>query len=283
MSLEKRMESVGFDVSLACTTPEETSDTDESADFSNSEADESCFGSEPQSPAATNEDLARPLYHVALFIRSQITAMNNTMPWPPSTDDLRQTQQLPSALFNLLAWIINGDEDDGAVVSTERQTTVSSPQTLRHVMSVAEDILHCASRGRLKTPKHIYLPMAVRNMTDSSQVVALLNRFGHGLSSSQMQELDTALAKRQLQRNVDEVFLPSNIDSNGHSISFCWDNNDIMEETLSDVATTHCTNELFYREDSLLYIHKQKFLHLCMCTVTADRLLHCLALSQWST
>ena len=91
-------------------------------------------------------------------------------------------------------------------------------------------------------PKHVALPMAVRHLTGSAQVITLLNQFRHGLSTSQMQELETALAEEQLRRQEAGDLLPSNIDTRGTTVSFCWDNNDICEETLSGLGTTHCTN-----------------------------------------
>jgi hypothetical protein len=42
-------------------------------------------------------------------------------------------------------------------------------------------------------------------------------------------------------RRVTEQFIPSNIRS-GNFLTFCWDSNDINEETLTGEGTTHCTN-----------------------------------------
>ena len=96
-----------------------------------------------------------------------------------------------------------------------------------------------ASTGRIKTSKHTALPMTIKNKTGCAEIVTLLNLLGHGISYSHIEELETAMAKRQVKRYDDGFVLPSNAQS-----TFCWDNNDLKEETetLSGKGTTHCTN-----------------------------------------
>ena len=62
-----------------------------------------------------------------------------------------------------------------------------------------------------------------------------------------MQELETALAEEQLRRQEAGDLLPSNIDARGATVSFCREKNDICEETLSGLDTTHCTNGIAIR------------------------------------
>ena len=79
-------------------------------------------------------------------------------------------------------------------------------------------------------------------MTGSKNAVTLLNRFGHGISYTELEEVQTAMAKCHLDRATDgEAFFPSNINPSLR-VSLCFDNNDINEETLSGSGTTHCTN-----------------------------------------
>ena len=72
--------------------------------------------------------------------------------------------------------------------------------------------------------------------------MTILNRLGHGYSASRIEECETGMAERFL-NNVGSngVFVPSNI-SRESSVVFCWDNNDLMEETQTGYGTTHCTN-----------------------------------------
>ena len=112
----------------------------------------------------------------------------------------------------------------------------------RQVVSIAQDIIHSTSKGRIHTPKHMLLPLTIHSMTGNKNAVTLLNLFGHGISYTQLEEVQTAMAERHLERTHEgEVFFPSNINPSSR-VSLCFDNNDISEETLSGSGTTHCTN-----------------------------------------
>ena len=96
--------------------------------------------------------------------------------------------------------------------------------------------------------------MTKHNMTGSKSVVTLINRFGHGISYTELEELQTAMAESCLnQNNADDVYLPSNINPS-QRVSLCFDNNDINEETLTGSGTTHCTNGIaLQRQTDLNY------------------------------
>ena len=93
----------------------------------------------------------------------------------------------------------------------------------------------------MKTPKHVSLAVTIKNLTGSSQAVSILNRFGHTISYSELLELESSMAMKQLQKEKEGISLPSNIVPNVFT-TFCWDNNDLNEQTLSGSGTTHCTN-----------------------------------------
>ena len=124
------------------------------------------------------------------------------------------------------AWMISSEED----YSEERISDVSL-DVHRLVLSLSQDVIHCFNRGRIKTPKHVALPLTVKSLTGSAETVTILNRFRHGLSYTQI-ELKRALAERELERQREGVLLPS-VCSSGVPGVFCWDNNDLQEETLS--------------------------------------------------
>ena len=143
-------------------------------------------------------------------------------------------------VYNLLAWVLCGDCDGKSAVSAQKVTL--SDIYNRLVISIAHDLLHCVSGGRVKTPKHVVLPLTVRHLTRSSQLVEILNHFGHSLSNSVIQEVETSMVERQIAQAVDGyVYIPPKIQSHV-PVVMCWDNNDINEETLSGHGTTHCTN-----------------------------------------
>ena len=160
--------------------------------------------------------------------------------WPLTPEDLAENNiDIPDPVYNLLAWVLYGDSSDEAV--SDEKLSLSDTNN-RRVMSIVQDMLHVVSNGRMKTPKHVVLPLTVRHLTRSSQLVEILNHFGHLLSNSVVQEVETAVAERHIGL-LDEgvIYTPPNIQPNV-SVVMCWDNNDINEETLTGHSTTHCTN-----------------------------------------
>ena len=70
----------------------------------------------------------------------------------------------------------------------------------------------------------------------------MLNRFGHGVSYSKLEEIETALCLQKIENeNEGGVVLPSNVYSCVPT-SLVFDNIDRLEETLSGSGTSHCAN-----------------------------------------
>ena len=177
----------------------------------------------------TNEDEKYlHVYHTAKMIRSLVMEMKSVMAWPPTEDDLDCSDTLvPDLLYNLFAWICSSD-----VAYCNKRVCGISAEVRRIVLSLAQDLIHCVSRGRIKTPKHVTLPLTVKSLTGNAELVTILNRFGHAPSYSQIEELETALAEKEIAKERDGIIVPSTC-SMGVPAVFCWDNNDLLEETLS--------------------------------------------------
>ena len=198
----------------------------------------------PTAPSTTSTQ--QDVFHCTAVIQSDVMAVKSTMSWPPDvyndfTDE--EVSMIPSSLCNVLAWIIDGVDMGQPIpqVGGDR-VSVHSADTKRKILAIAQDILYSTRRGHLKTPKHVLLPIAVHHLTRSAQVVDLLHKFCHGMSRSQGQEVDTALAE-QVMSNEDRVPIPSNIDRVAPMV-FAADNNDLLEETPTGANTTHCTNSI---------------------------------------
>ena len=135
-----------------------------------------------------------------------------------------------------------------------------SERIARQVSSIGQDIVYCTSKGSVKPPKHLALPMEVRNLTGSALVIELLNRFGHGVAHSQVVELDTALEVANVSEEQScDSFIPQNIYLS-HPDILCYDNNDLQEETLTGSGTTHCTNGIIVQRslpDSEVLMYRQ--------------------------
>ena len=157
----------------------------------------------------------------------------------------------------MLCWIIKGD-DSIDTITTDTPVTLTDVATKRRVSSIAQDIIFSATSGRVKQPKHIALSMTIKSMTGSAKVITMLNRFGHSISLSQLRECDTAMANRQIETtHQGETLVPSNIRPNSFA-TFCWDNNDLCEETLAGEGTTHCTNGIIIQRKSVEDGHQQQ-------------------------
>ena len=183
---------------------------------------------EPEHECEANNTYSQ-VYHTSKQLRSILLDLKNAIPWPPSPDDLRGSDSdlVPDLLYNMLAWILTSNTD----FSSQRVGNLPS-HVHRWILSLGQDLIHCVTRGRIKTPKHIALPVTVKSLTGNAEVITLLNRFGHGLSYSQIEELETAIAEQQISNSNDGVVLPSACSPSIPAV-FCWDNNDLQEETLS--------------------------------------------------
>ena len=174
------------------------------------------------------QDESYQVFHAAKVIRNVLVDVKSTMTWPPSPDDLDSGgSMVPDLVYNMMAWILSPQSE----YSEERVSEIS-PDVHRLIVSISQDLIHCVSRGRVKTPKHVVLPMTVKGLTGSVELITILNRFGHSLSYSQVEELETSLADYQIAKQQNGVIIPDACSPNVPGV-FCWDNNDLLEETLS--------------------------------------------------
>ena len=95
--------------------------------------------------------------------------------------------------------------------------------------------------GQHKPPKHILLPYAVKTLTGNVELIRTLNKFGHGVSYSQLEENDTALCLQKLAAGNQGLALPSSIKPYVFT-TLAWDNIDRLEETLTGKGSSHRVN-----------------------------------------
>ena len=74
----------------------------------------------------------------------------------------------------------------------------SNPTLHRYIMSISQDLIYMASRGQTKTPKHIRLSITCHKMTQSKEIIQLLNRNGQGVNYDEIQGIDTTWATQQI-------------------------------------------------------------------------------------
>lgn len=97
------------------------------------------------------------------------------------------------------------------------------------VLSVCQDIVYLASKGRKQTPKSLTLGLTVRHLTGSSRIVSLLNKMGHCASWGTVLSLDTSLAQLTLEEGGDKI--PKGFSKRAPTTLVC-NNIDFGEETI---------------------------------------------------
>ena len=92
------------------------------------------------------------------------------------------------------------------------------------------------------TAKYVLLPWTVKTLTGNVELIKMLNRFGHRISYSKLEEIETASCLQKIE-NVNEmgVALPLYVYPRVPT-TLAFDNIDRLEETLSGGGTSHRVN-----------------------------------------
>ena len=170
----------------------------------------------------------------AADIRDAIGNEENKMSWPPRPSELNDSaievlEELSVFLYTLLTG--NNDSSEGECCQ----------RVQRLIKSFAEDLVFGVTRGMIKPPKQILLSYAVKTLTNNVELVSTLNRYGHGIFHSQLEEINIALCMQKMATTKSEIALPANIQPHV-STTLAWDNIDRLEETLSGEGTSHRVN-----------------------------------------
>ena len=176
---------------------------------------------------------------VALELRKaiQITG-SEKMSWPPKASELNKDAiRIPEdvRLF-LVSRSLTGS-------SSYKPNDPCQEKDQRLVNSFGQDRIFAVTNGRQKPPKHI-LPYAVKTLTSNVDVIRFLNRCGHGIVYSQIEEMNTALFLQKMASTPENgAPLPDNIRPH-ISTSLAWDNIDRLAETLSGGGTSYRVNSI---------------------------------------
>ena len=178
-----------------------------------------------------NSSRIEAIHQVALDLRESTLSSKDNMSWPPKQSELTvDVVQIPDNVRAFFCTLLTGN--------TEPQKLCSQ----RLVNSFGQDLVFGVTCGRVKTPKHILLPYTIKSLTNNVELIQIINRCGHGVSYSQIEELNTALCLKKLSATPESMIpLPDNIKPHV-STSLAWDNIDCLEETLSGEGTSHRVN-----------------------------------------
>ena len=178
----------------------------------------------------STNDIRNIIKQSAVHIRGQIKSMPK-MPWPPNPDELNANYlKLPETLILFISNLLI------------RKSVEGTPRQQRVVQSLGQDCVYAVSGGLTIPAKHILLPWGFKSLTGNVEVIRVLNRLGHSISYSKLEELDTLLCLQKQAREADKgIPLPSN----SHPCvptALAFDNIDRLEETLSGGGTSHRVN-----------------------------------------
>ena len=169
----------------------------------------------------------KEIHQAGLYIRDAVLSNNTEMSWPPKPFELCESAiSLPAELDAFLYTLLTGNTE----IPTEYPHRVR-----RLVNSFGQDIIYGVTGGRQKPPKQILLPYAVKSLTNKVELIQRVNRCGHGIAHSQIEEINTALCLQKM------ALTPDNIQAHINT-KLAWDNIDRLEETLSGAGTSHRVN-----------------------------------------
>ena len=127
---------------------------------------------------------------------------------------------------------------------------------LRSVKSICHDLIFAVTSGNKKTAKNIMLGLVAKSMTDSRKVVDILNRLGHSISYSTVEEIETELTFGTSQNSqVTPVEMTPNPKL---SIGVAFNNFGGFVETLSGKNTLDDTVGIAYQTQRLPTIDEQE-------------------------
>ena len=152
---------------------------------------------------ASQSSRSANIHRAAIDIREAIKRSESKMSWPPRPSDLAESAiNVPKELGLFLQKLLSGQ------LEWEDEDCHSSEQRL--AKSFAQDLIFGVSRRRIKPPKQILLPYSVKTLTNNVELIQMLNRCGHRIAYSQLEEINTALCLQKM-ASTSEIPLPDNI------------------------------------------------------------------------
>ena len=125
-----------------------------------------------------DQGIESEIFRVANYIRQEISQVNGITTKPLNVADvsLDTVQQLIPESLHLLLRLLLTDDITKLTQINERGTVCKKPNEEYKVLSIAQDVIYCCRKSRVKLPKHVSLAMSVNHLTSSKALILLLNR-----------------------------------------------------------------------------------------------------------
>ena len=181
----------------------------------------------------SNSNLDNLIDLASNHLRSKIKDDVKETPWPCHPSDVDpQSYEVPDYLQRFFMGLLTGN-------ATNQKP---SQRVDRLTQSFSQDLVYAVTSGQQKPPKHVLLTYTVKTLTGNTELIRSLNRLGHGISYSQLEENDAALCMEKLSSGwTGQATIPSNIQPYLFT-NLAWDNIDRLEETLTGKGTSHRVN-----------------------------------------
>ena len=152
------------------------------------------------------------IHRVASLIKQEIKKCTGIPTKPLNTQDVSMEtarKLIPDCLYWLIKLLVTADKRSRPTDVLSQSTNMEDE---RQILSIAQDIIYCNTKGRVKLAKHTSLAMCVHHLTSSKRLIELLNRMGHCVSYDEMRAVNTSNAEEVLAK-VEEfgTVIPTNI------------------------------------------------------------------------
>ena len=137
------------------------------------------------------------LVHVALRLRSDLRAASSE---PKAGINISQdgaSSLIPESVFMFLSLLFGGQDtlqNIENIMDDDGNSEMASSHKNR-ILSIAQDCVYLANKGRTLTPKHVGLGLTLHHMTRSKELVRLFNKAGHCATYEQVLQLETAMGR----------------------------------------------------------------------------------------
>ena len=184
---------------------------------------------------------------MASLIKQEIKDCTGINTKPLNTQDVSMEtarQLIPDSLYLLIKQLVVSEKRARPSNALNQSTAIEDE---RQILSIAQDIIHCNSKGRVKLPKHTSLAICVHHLTTSKRLIELLNRMGHCVSYDEMRSVNTSIAEDVLAKTEEFGTVIPTVIKAGSFVQIAADNNDLNEETIDGKNTTHATTMVIYQ------------------------------------
>ena len=122
---------------------------------------------------------------VAFKLRQEImNASSIKLPEHLKVEDIfKGAAEVPDLVQNFFKYLIGGTDSCKWDLESRK----------RRIKSIGQDVVFSTTSGIKKPSKHLQLGLAIKSLTGSRKVVEILNRMGHCVNYSTVEELETEL------------------------------------------------------------------------------------------